>query len=112
MIGRQIPQEIFKRNPSQTLSGTTVHTPSISDSDASRRNRLVSRARLERLQEEKLRVAKAHKDTLDRLIELDTNAEFSKQRLIRHKLSSLKRKKPPPTGPSLPVSNPHANKMS
>ena len=56
--------------PSQVdehLSETTVHTPSISDSDASRRNRLVSRARLERLKEEKHRVAKEHKDTLDRL---------------------------------------------
>ena len=61
--------------PSQVderLSETTVHTPSISDSDASRRNRLVSRARLERLKEEKHRVAKEHKDTLDKLIELDT----------------------------------------
>ena len=54
------------------LSETTVHTPSFSDSDASRRNRLVSRARLERLKEEKHRAAKEHKDTLDRLIELDT----------------------------------------
>ena len=61
--------------PSQVeehLSETTVHTPSVSDSDASRRNRLVSRARLERLKEEKHRVAKEHKDTLDRLMELDT----------------------------------------
>ena len=56
----------------ERLSETTVHTPSMSDSEASRRNRLVSQARLERLQEEKLRVAKEHKDTLDRLMELDT----------------------------------------
>ena len=56
----------------ERLSEATVRTPSISGSDASRRNRLVSRARLERLQEEKLRVAKEHNDTLDRLMELDT----------------------------------------
>ena len=56
----------------ERLSETTVHTPSISGSDASRRDRLVSRARLERLQEEKHRVEKEHKNTLDRLIELNT----------------------------------------
>ena len=61
--------------PSQVeehLSETTVHTPSVSDSDASRRNRLVNQAKLERLKEAKHRVAKEHKDTLEILIELDT----------------------------------------
>ena len=61
--------------PSQVeerLSETTVHTPSVSDSDASRRNRLVNQAKLERLKEAKHRVAKEHKDTLEKLIELDT----------------------------------------
>ena len=56
----------------ERLSETTVHTPSISESEASRSNRLVSQARLARLQEEKLRVAKEHKEALDRLNELDT----------------------------------------
>ena len=61
--------------PSQVeerLSETTVHTPSVSDSDASRRNRLVNQAKLERLKEAKHRVAKERKDTLEKLIELDT----------------------------------------
>ena len=56
----------------ERLSETTVHTPSISGSDASRRDRLVSRARLERLHEEKHRVDKEHKNTLEKLLELDT----------------------------------------
>ena len=65
----------------ERLSETTVHTPSISGSDASRRDRLVSRARLERLHEEKHRVDKEHKNTLERLIELDT-----KRRLLESEI--------------------------
>ena len=41
-----------------------------SESEASRSNRLANQARLARLHEEKLRVAKEHKEALDRLNEL------------------------------------------
>ena len=56
----------------ERLSETTVRTPSISGSDASRRARMVNQARLERLHEEKHRVDKEHKHILERLVELDT----------------------------------------
>ena len=65
----------------ERLSENTVRTPSISGSDASRRDRLVSRARLERLREEKHRVDKEHTHTLQRLMELDT-----KRRLLESEI--------------------------
>ena len=65
----------------ERLSETTVRTPSISGSDASRRDRLVNQARLERLHEEKHRVDKEHKHILERLVELDT-----KRRLLESEI--------------------------
>ena len=65
----------------ERLSETTMRTPSISGSDASRRSRLVNQARLERLHEEKHRVDKEHKHILERLVELDT-----KRRLLESEI--------------------------
>ena len=67
--------------PSQVeehLSETTVYTPSVSDLDASRRNRLVNQAKLERLKKAKHQVAMEHKDTLEKLMELDTQRRLLK----------------------------------
>ena len=71
---RQSPTEASSaaNQVEEQLSETTVRTPSISGSDVSRRDSLVSQARLERLQEEKHRVDKEHKHILERLVELDT----------------------------------------
>ena len=69
---QEVTGEPSAPNPvEERLSETTVHTPSISEPEASRSNRLASQARLARLQEEKFRVAKEHKEALDKLNELD-----------------------------------------
>ena len=97
----------------ERLSETTVHTPSISDSEASRRNRLVSQARLERLQEEKLRVAKEHKEALDRLNELDTKRRVIETEIDQTQAELIEGEEEVSNRSlSLPVSNPHENKLS